>query len=120
MFWELVKAKAATQTGGVPDLDVAGFNIIGVIVSIGIPVVFIAVFSLVMAYLFSNLGVSISDAMNVSTFSSNMGGTAWYLLSSFVPVNTLFTLFCARITLQFTLSHLFNIASDAARFIWGR
>jgi hypothetical protein len=131
MFWSLVQTKASTSSGGVPDLEViggfealtfgaeGGGNFIGAIVAVIVPFVFILIWSVAMAYLFSNIGVSVSEAMNITAFSSAMSG-GWYLLTSFIPVNLLFTLLCTRITLQFTMAKIVSIAANATRFLWGK
>jgi len=124
MFWELVKAKSSTQTGGVPDLEVMGFtfggNILGAITAVIIPAVFIGIFVLVMAYVFAHLGVDISQALDISGWLNGMGATAEYLLTSLFPVSLFFSLVFTRITLQFTLAKMFSLASDASRFLWGK
>lgn len=120
MFWKLVQIKASTETGGVPDLDVAGFNGLGAAMALVVPVTFIVLFSVGMAYLFSNLGVSITEAMNISAWTSSMGSIGYYLLASFFPVNLFFTLIFTRITLSFTLAKIVALATDASRFLWGK
>lgn len=131
MFWELVRAKAATSSGGVPDLEVIGGaeffgsggeiggNLAGLILAVFIPFAFIFLFSTVMAYLFNNLGINIADAMNISAFSTSLGD-GYNLLAAFFPVHLMFSLLCTRITLQFTMAKLFSIASNAARFLFGK
>ena len=132
LFWQVVQTKAASQTGGVPDMDVwgegellgfgGGFggNFIGVAVGLAVPTAFILIWSAAMAYIFSNLGVSISEAMNITAWSGQFSALSWALLTAFIPVNTLFTLLCTRITLQFTLAKIVSIAGNASRFLLGK
>lgn len=132
MFWKLIQIKASTQTGGVPDLEVigggsvfgnggtVGGNALGVAAALAVPVAFLGLFSAVMIYLFSHLGVSIADAMNVNAFTGSLGPVAFYLLASFFPVNLFFSLICTRVILHFTLGKILVLATDAARFLWGK
>jgi hypothetical protein len=132
MFWKIVSIRASQSTGGVPDLEVivggellgfggeVGGNFIGVIVAVIIPAVFIGLFSISMAYLFSHLGINVADAMDTSGFTAGMSGIALYLLTSFFPVNLLFSLVCTRITLSFTIAKLVALASAASRFLFGK
>jgi len=132
MFWDLLKIRASTSTGGVPNLNVEvmaeilgcggalGTNILGIFVALLVPLAFIALFIAAMGYLFSNLGISIAEAMNITAFSNSLGSVGYYLLSSFFPVSLCFSLVCTRITLQFTLGRIVDLATAGARFLWGK
>lgn len=132
MFWNLIKIRASTQTGGVPDLEVnAGFealtfggqvggNFIGVVVALVVPAIFVGLFSLCMAYLFAHVGFTVSDALQFTDFTNSLGGMGYYLLASFIPVNLLFSLAATRLTLTFTLGKLVALATSAARWLFGR
>jgi hypothetical protein len=131
LFFKTVTARATTQTGRVPDAEVSGSvgafgfegevggNFIGWIIFLVLPLVFIGVFAAVMSYLFSHLGITVADAMNISGWTSSMGGLAYYLLASFFPVSLFFSLVITRITLIFTMGKLLALASAASRWIPG-
>lgn len=116
LFWELVRARSAARTGGVPNMDFAGFNIVGVVISVAAPAIVIALFSAAMIYLFSQTSAYVTAALSVSGWSSAMGD-AYYLLVSFFPVNFFFGIMFARIVITMTLSQIYAGASSAARFI---
>jgi len=128
LFWKVLEIRASTQTGGVPDLEVgASFlgiggsaNILGVATAIAVPVVFITLFSVCLAFLMSFIGDKIGVAMNQSLFSSSLGSIGYYLLSSLFPVNYAFSLLTTRLTLEFTLGKLIAIATAASRFLFGK
>lgn len=132
MYWQIIQIKSSAQTGGVPDLEVVGSiqlftfggsiggNFLGVLAAIAIPLVFIVLFVALMAYLFAHLGVSINEAMNVANFANSLGGIGYYFLASCFPVTLFFSLIITRITLQFAMGRLLDVAISAARFLWGR
>ena len=131
LFWECVRAKGATQQGAVPNLMAlgggeilgiggeVGGNFLGVITALLIPAMFIGLFYGVLAYVFSVIGFSISDAFNISAFQSTLGEIGLYLLGAYIPVNVLFTLACLSVTMQFTMAKFYNIACNCARYLWG-
>ena len=131
LFWECVRAKGATQQGAVPNLMAlgggeilgiggeVGGNFLGVMTALLIPAMFIGLFYGVLAYVFSVIGFSISDAFNISAFQSTLGEIGLYLLGAYIPVNVLFTLACLSVTMQFTMAKFYNIACNCARYLWG-
>lgn len=132
MFWELVRAKSAAQTGGVPDLMVEaagsvfgiggslGANILGVLVAIVIPALFIGAFYYVLYWVVSAISFSVVDAMNLSSWENSLGAIGIYLLTSFLPVNTIWTLACLTVSMHFTLGQFYNIACNIVRYLWGK
>lgn len=131
LYWECVKVRATAQTGHVPNLEASGsFSILGcggsiggnaagLAVSVGIPLLIIAAFTVAMKYLFENLGVDIAVAMNIQGWTNSLGAIGYYLLASFFPVSLAFSLLTTRLTLSFTMSHLVALASATLRFLIG-
>ena len=124
LYWNLIFVKATAQTGGAPDMNVDilgnGGNVLGLIAGRLVALAFIALFAAASAYIFSNIGVSIADAMAVTTFTSPMSQLSLYLLTSFFPVRLMFSLACTLIILHFALGKLVELAVGAARFLIGR
>ncbi len=124
LYWRLIQVKASAQVGGTPDMDVeiAGFggNALGFIVGRLVSFAFIALFAAASVYLFSNLGVSIGDALNFTNWTGSMGGIGLYLLTSFIPVHLICSLAATYLLLTFTLAKLLNLAVAASRFLIGR
>jgi len=131
-FWEMVRAKSAVQGGGVPDLEVNGGvevltfggsfggNFAGVAVALIVPGVFLAMFVGVMVFCFSVGLAYVPEAMNLTAWETSLGEGAFYLLTSYIPVNLIFTLAVTKIVLTYMLSFLYDVAASASRFLWMR
>jgi hypothetical protein len=132
LYWDLVRSKSGAQPGGVPNLFVQasaeflgiggglGSNVLGVIVALIVPTVFIGLYTIVLAWIFSNIGLTIADSFDLSNFTGNLGTIGLYLVSSLFPLNTIWTCACLSVTMHFTLAKMYNIASNAARYLFGR
>jgi hypothetical protein len=132
LYWDLVRSKSGAQPGGVPNLFVQasaeflgiggglGSNVLGVIVALIVPTVFIGLYTVVLAWIFSNIGLTIADSFDLSNFTGNLGTIGLYLVSSLFPLNTIWTCACLSVTMHFTLAKMYNIASNAARYLFGR
>jgi hypothetical protein len=120
LFWELVRAKGSVSTGGVPNLDAAGFNVAGLVVALIIPAVFIGGFSLMLSWLFAHVGYTAAQVFDGSAWATSLGTIGWHLLTSFFPVNLLLTLVVTKFTVQMTLAKMYNIGVNASRYLFGK
>ncbi len=128
------------QTGGVPNLQMTfggsilgfggifGSNFLGVLIAVGMPFVFVALWTGVLLYLFG-----IADAMpwadvggvgNLSgvgaAMAGQMGAKAWYLLCSGFPIALFFTLLQTELVLKLTMAKGMLLVTAGSRFLWGR
>jgi len=124
LFSETVRGFQTQQLGGVPDMEVMaatfGGNVAGVAVALIVPIVFVGGFALMMHVVFGILINSIIGALHFSDFKNGLGSVGFYLLSTFFPLQTVLSLACTRITMQFTIGNLVIIASGVSRFLFGK
>ena len=148
MYVSCVKIYAASQTGGVPNMEVfggaealtfgafGGGNFIGFLVACIIPSVFLAIFvigvtlvcavplwSLVVG--FAALGSALATVVGSGGgggggAGSGAGSAGVYLLFSFFPVKLIVDLAISRGILQISMAKAMIICSSAARYLFGK
>jgi len=124
LFMETVRGFQSQQTGGVPDLEVStalfGSNIAGVVVAILVGFVFVGGFGLLIFAISGLFLDNLLDSLHYSEFAAGLSGIGMYLLTTLLPLQTLLTLACTRITLHFTIGKLVLVAAGASRFLFGK
>lgn len=127
---EAVSTMAATQTGGVPDMevDVLGFggNLLGTIVAVIVPVVFIGLFVAAIGYVVgAGLSAAGSSYWTAGPFgdggwSTGPGSAALYFANEYLPLGLMVGLAVARVGLIWGLQPLMLMGIAVARFLFGK
>lgn len=122
LFWEASQTYAAAQTGGVPNLEgeLLGFggNLVGLVVAIAVPVIFIGLWVLVFTGLFSLATGFLSQL--VSSSLSLPDGNAMQILTAVFPVDLMLSLAWTRVVLHFAMAKLVIVSASASRYLFGR
>lgn len=122
MFYETVHTFTTAQTGGVPDLNAAGFNVAGAGAAVVVPIILIATWVVALvaiaAVMLTALG-PFASAMTAAAGISLPAG-AQYLLYATTPVVLIISLAFSRIVLWLTAAKAVMVAGAISRFLIGK
>lgn len=113
-----IRVYSAAQTGGVPDISIAGTNIGGPLVFV-VAGVFVALWVVLIGAIVA-LMLSYFTSMGALTMPANPNSAAAWLLAQVFPLALLVSLAWARVTITLGLAKLIGLASSVSRFLAGK
>lgn len=122
LFYETIKTFATAQTGGIPDINVMGFNALGVGAAPLISIIFIAIWVIALVGVASLILTSLSGfgAAMAAASGVTLPSGATYLLYATTPVTLIISLAFARIILWLTAAKAVALAAAISRFLIGK
>lgn len=120
LLFQATQTYASAETGGIPDMNLFGFNVVGVGAAIAVSVAFILIWMLIFGTFLGEINAQLLDYATKTAEPSLSNAGALYLFSNTIPAPLLVNYAITLAALHIGAAKLVIVAASVSRFLAGK